>query len=310
MGSISDLASDGEVDLEESTPVIEQGEVPTDSDDFEVQQELAAKPITVDAAMSGGEFLELLLDKIEDITGQDFLKMMLYSDPGAGKTSLLGQVPHNLIIDAETGTDSILEIKKKGLLGEGTQRLPYKTFAGLEMTVEAFHKNPDQLKHFKTISIDSMSNLHKRGLQEVVYREWEKNPNRVNRYVAETEHHTENNEHIRQLVQSLIDLERNFIMTAHKRTIEPKGKPAKTFPDFSEKLANTLAGMVGIVGYMYIANIDDKDQRVIKFHPSPGTAAKCRFSNFPVNLVDPTWAKISELWDNREVGDAAEGVEL
>lgn len=307
MGDISSLA-DGEVETEESTPVIEQGEVPTDAEDFQV--ELAAKPLIVDPSVSGHDVLEELLSKIEPITGQKHLRMMLYSDPGAGKTTLLGQIPQNLIIDAEAGTDSILEIKKKGLLGKDTMRLPYNTFSGLELTVEEFHKAPQQLDKFQTISIDSMSNLHKRGLAEVVKREWEKNPNQINRYVAETEHHTENNEHIRQLVQSLIDLERNFIMTSHKRTIEPKGKPARTFPDFSEKLANTLAGMVGIVGFMYIANIDDKDQRVIKFHPSPGTAAKCRFSNFPVNLVDPTWPKIQELWENREEAPAAEGVEL
>lgn len=295
MGDISSLA---EETAEEPTEVVELPKVDEAASDFQVQEELAAKPLVVPAAASGDEVLNELLNKIEPITGQKHLRMMLYSDPGAGKTTLLGQIPHNLIIDAEAGTDSVLNIMDR--IGEGTKRLPYKSFPGLELVVETFHKAPDQLKEFETISIDSMSNLHKRGLAEVVKREWEKNPVAVNRYVADTEHHTENNEHIRQLVQSLIDLQRNFIMTAHARTIEPKGKKARTFPDFSEKLANTLSGMVGIVGYMYIATLEEgKEERVIKFHPSEEISAKCRFGNFPNNLIDPTWPKIQELWDHR-----------
>lgn len=294
MSSISDLVEEtDEVEQPTAVPVVEEV-APESAEDFKVQ-EVKEDSVTVTASTNNDTaFLDLLLNKIEDLSDHKTkLKMMIYSDPGAGKTTFLGQIPNNLIIDAESGTDSILN--HKDIMGEGTKRLAYKTFEGLERTVETFHKFPDQLSQFSTISIDSMSNLHKRGLAEVVEREWRKAPSLNNRYVAETEHHTENNEHIRRLVQSLVDLDMNFVMTSHARTIEPKGKPAKTFPDFSEKLANTLAGMVGIVAYMYKAEVDGKEQRVMKFHPSNGISAKCRFGSFPVNLIDPTWVQVRDL---------------
>lgn len=243
---------------------------------------------------TGSEFLDLLLDKIEPITkSKTKLKIMIYSDPGAGKTTFAGQIPNNLIIDAEEGTQSILNHPE--LMAEGVARLPYKTFEGLERTIEEFHKNQTALEKFTTISIDSLSNLHKRGLAEVTEREWKKNPTLTNRYVAETEHHTENNEHIRRLVQQMCDLPQNIVLTAHKRLIEPKNMPAKTFPDFSEKLANTISGMMDIVAYMYITEIDGVEKRVLKFHPSSGIAAKCRWAAFPDNMVDPTWMKVQEI---------------
>lgn len=274
MGSISELVDDETTETNNSEPTTT---APT-------------------SAPSGSEFLDLLLNKIEPINkSKTKLKIMIYSDPGAGKTTFAGQVPNNLIIDAEEGTQSILNHPE--LMAEGVARLPYKTFEGLEKTIEEFHKAPEQLSRFTTISIDSLSNLHKRGLAEVTEREWQKNPALNNRYVAETEHHTENNEHIRRLVQQMCDLPQNVILTAHKRLIEPKNMPAKTFPDFSEKLANTISGMMDIVAYMYMAEIDGEEKRVMKFHPSSGIAAKCRWASFPDNMVDPTWAKVQEILD-------------
>lgn len=262
-----------------------------------VQETVPEKNIVVPTASSGNEILDALLDRIEPITkGKTKLKMLIYSDPGAGKTTFAGQIPNSLIIDSEEGTQSILNHPE--LMAEGVARLPYKTFEGLELAVEEFHKAPAQLSRFSTISIDSLSNLHKRGLAEVTEREWKRNPTLNNRYVAETEHHTENNEHIRRLVQSLCDLDLNLVMTAHARTIEPKGLPSRTFPDFSEKLANTIAGMMDIVCYMYKAEVEGKEVRALKFHPGGNVSAKCRWANFPDNMVDPTWAKVRELLDS------------
>jgi phage nucleotide-binding protein len=297
MGSISELAEESgdnpvTTKVEELAPVVET------STDFKTPSaEERIKTITETKPTDKPSVLEQLLTRIEPITeSKTKLKLMIYSDPGAGKTTLTGQIPNNLIIDAEEGTQSILNHPE--LMAKGVARLPYKTFGGLELAVEEFHKGQDALKQFETISIDSLSNLHKRGLAEVVEREWKKAPTLKNRYVAETEQHTENNEHIRRLVQSLCDLPLNLVLTAHSRTIEPKDQAARTFPDFSEKLANTIAGMMDIVGYMFFAQVEGKQRRVLRFHPSPTVMAKCRWKAFPENMVDPTWEKIRAIIDN------------
>ena len=240
-------------------------------------------------------FLDLMLSKIEPIETQKVnFKMMIYSDPGVGKTDLLGQIPNHLIVDSEEGTESIMYSERRG---SNVQRMPFKTFKGLEMVVEEFHKSPEQLSKFKNISIDTVSNLHKRGLAEVLRREHDKAPSINSAFLAETEHHTENNERIRQLVQNMVTLERNVFLTVHRRTLEPKNQDARTFPDFSEKLANTLAGMMDVVAYMYIANIEGEQHRVMKFQPSAGIVAKSRGrgKDLPDNMIDPTWEKINEV---------------
>lgn len=274
-----------------NVPVTADASQPTPS---KSTSRVVAEPANTDSA-STNNFLDLLLDKIEPMDqARPNFKMLIYSDPGVGKTDLLGQIPNNLIVDSENGFETILYSDRRA---DNVQRLPFKTFQGLEMAVEEFHKNPEPLRKFKNISIDTVSNLHKRALADVIKREHGKAPSLINEYVAETEHHTENNEHIRQLVQSLCDLDRNVFLTCHARNLEPKGKPSKTFPDFSEKLANTLSGMMDVVAYMYIADIEGEEHRVLKFHPSSRIVAKARGrgKNLPDNMVDPTWEKINDI---------------
>jgi phage nucleotide-binding protein len=220
------------------------------------------------------------------------LKVLIYSEPGIGKSTLLGQAPNNLIIDAEDGLASLNNHPE--LLGENVRVIKYKTFDGFEMIIDKIAEQPEELSWIETLSIDTMSELHKKGLAEVTERDWRRSPLN-NRYVAETEQHTENNEHIRRLVSKLRDMPVNIIMTAHSRTIEPKNRPSKTFPDFSEKLANTLAGMMDIVAFMDIQEIDGVKKRVLRLHSDGTTTAKTRIGGYPELLVDPTWNQIWEV---------------
>lgn len=243
-------------------------------------------------ASVGDAFLEALLNKITPVQEtRKTLKVLIFSDPGAGKSSLMGQAPNNLIIDVEDGLASLNN--HPDLLGKNVKVLKYKSFEALEMVIHKLHEAPPELADIETLSIDSVSELHKRGLAETMERDWRKNPISNNRYLAETEHHTENNEHIRRLVSSLRDLDRNLIMTAHARTTEPKGQPVKTYPDFSEKLANTIAGIVDIVAYMYIKEVDGVKRRILRFHSNGSITAKTRIGGFPEEMLDPTW---NDIW--------------
>lgn len=273
--------------------------IPTETVETATKEEknLKVAEVPVKETPAKDEFLDLLLDRISPIGEAEKLpplKMMIYSEPGVGKTTLVGQVPNNLIIDTEKGRITLEENKKhdSNMVAPGVAVLPYKTFEGLELAIKKFHEEPDALKNIETITIDTLNNLHKRGLEAVLEREWNKNPVSVNRYVPETEHHTENNELVRRLVQSMVDLDRNVIFIAHSKTVEPKNKPSKTYPDFSERLANTISAMVDVVGYMYMAEIEGEVHRVIRFRPTEGITAKSRLKQLPDNMIDPSWEKI------------------
>lgn len=216
------------------------------------------------------------------------LKILVYSEPGARKTSFLGTCPNNLIVDVEKGLASLRTAPNVDM--SKLSVLPYRSFFQIEALVEKMNMGVPQLAQFETLSIDSVSELHKKGLEEVTKREFAKG-GRVSQYNAETEDHTENNEHIRRLVSSLRDLDRNIILTAHARTVQQKDKSIKIYPDFSERLANTIAGIVDVVAFVQLRENDDKTEAVWHFESDGFITAKQRIG-LPKTLIDPTWDTI------------------
>ncbi len=233
--------------------------------------------------------------KRSTVEAKEWLKILIYSLPDAGKTSFLGTIPNNFIIDSEDGLVSHRQLKKMGLLAPNVQMLPYRSFEGFENIVKKFAENPPELMDHDKFSIDTLSTLHKRGLEEVTVRKWNQNKIANNKYVAETDDHTENNEHIRRIVDSLTQMPKHVIVTAHARTVEPKVGPTKTFPDFSEKLANTLAGMVDVVGYLYVKEVGGDLKRILRLKSDGSITAKNRIG-LPFEIEDPTWDKIYEAF--------------
>lgn len=244
------------------------------------------------AAEQQDEILQALLGKIKPATStKEHLKIILYSNPGQGKSTFLGTAANSLILDVEDGLASLNN--HPDIVKETAKAYPYKSFDGTEILIKYLMDENPAFDWCEVFSVDSMSTLHKKGLEETTERDYRKNPLANNRYKAETEHHTENNEHIRRLVSSLNDLKRHVIITAHARTIEPKDQPPSTFPDFSEKLANALAGIVDMVVYMEIREIEGKPRRVFRFHPQNNAKgkimAKTRIGGFPEEAMDVTW---------------------
>lgn len=247
--------------------------------------------------------LDALLGRIAPPAQQKkYLKMLIFAEPGAGKTVLTGTAPKNLLLDTEDGLTSLNNHPE--IIAPDLQTVPYKSFVQAELLVKALNDGIPELDNFDTFSVDTMSELHKKGLAEVVEREWRRNPVSVNRYVAETEHHTENNEHIRRLVSSMRDLERHLIITTHARTVEPKNQPARIFPDFSEKLANTLNGMMDIVGYMYKKQVDGEIVRVLRVHTDGTIACKTRIGGMPSEIINPTWPMLYEYFEKHNANAA------
>lgn len=225
-------------------------------------------------------------------------KFFFYGPPGSGKTVLAAQAPKPLIVDVERGTLSINN-HKDSIDTDNVAVLEYKSFRQLELLIKKL--NEGAFPEIETVIIDSMSELHKRGLQEITEREWRNGNGRNkdgvkrNRYVPETEDHTENNEHIRRLTSSLRDLNRNLVVISHHRTKDGKdGGLAAIYPDFSEKLANTLMGIFDAIGYLSIERKNQQEVRTLRVRTDGKIACKTRLGALPDVIEDPTW---DVLWD-------------
>lgn len=248
------------------------------------------------AAAEVDSVLDAILGRIAPAgESKNNLKIMVYSEPGGRKSSFCGSAPNNLIVDTEDGLTALMN-PAAGLDLSTVDVLPFKSFYQVEQLVDRMNKGVEQLSKYETLSIDTMSELHKKGLAEITEREFQKAPASRNLYVAETEDHTENNEHIRRLVSSLRDLDRNLIVTCHARTVQNKDKSIKIYPDFSEKLANTLAGMMDVVAYVEKKEVEGQIQ-VIWWCDSNGNVTAKNRIGLPAQLVNPTWETIWEYFE-------------
>lgn len=268
---------------------------PAESTTTESPTTTVNEPVPTAAQPPVDEILNSILGHMHDIGTKENFKIMIYGDPGTTKSSFAATAPNNLIVDLDEGLVSAMSSPNG--VAENVKAFPWAGFQGLSALISKLAERPKELDWVETLTIDPFSETHKRGLDEVLAREHAKAPRTFNRYSPETEHHTENNNRMLAIIRQLKDLDRNLIITAHARTVEPKGKMAKTFPDFSESLANKIEGMMDIVGYMTRREIDGKMVPVLRVHTDGSVHAKTRVP-LPVEIANPTYPQLKAAWDS------------
>lgn len=251
---------------------------------------------------------EALLSKIGDIGGKSNLKLGIYGDPGTTKSSFAGTAPNNLIIDLEDGLIAAKTAQHYSgrPLADNVKAFPYNKFLGAEELVKRFADHHPALEQFDVLTIDTISDMHKRELQNILDREWMQRPDSVNRFDPDSlgkdkNPYVEVNQMLSFFLRTLRDLDRDLIVLAHGQTVEPKGKPSKTYFDFSEKLTNKLMAMLDIVGYMTRVEVPDGKGGVVEKPMlrviSEGTIyCKTRIP-LPATILDPTFGQIKDAWN-------------
>lgn len=251
------------------------------------------QPPTPSETTVSDPILEAILGRIASVDEYEGnLKILVHSDPGGRKTTFAGTAPNNLIVDVEKGHISLKA--RPDLVAPGVQLLPYKSFFQVESLIDRMGKNAPGLEKFEVLTIDSMSEMHKRGLQEITEREFAQG-GRKTVYSAETDDQAENNEHIRRLVSSLRDLDRHIILTSHTRTIQNKDKSVKILPDFSERLGNVLMGIMDVVAYVEKFEEDGEIKTKWWFDSDGYVMAKNRIG-LPRHMIDPDFNTIFQYW--------------
>jgi phage nucleotide-binding protein len=205
------------------------------------------------------------ITKIADLK-TDKVSALIYSAPGNGKTSMLGELKgKTLIIDVDRGT-SVLAGQTADIsvvrLDEELNDL-FKVIANLEKSCP-----------FDNVCIDSLSELEKSML--TVYGREGKNDG-----APELAHYNRTQFKIADLCRRFRALDCNVIFTAWETTsdhIHPSGeKYTQAKPMLSGKCADTICGLCDIVGRLEISTKDDSaGKRYIRLEASPVVVAKDR----------------------------------
>lgn len=227
------------------------------------------------------------------------LNIMVYGDPGVGKTVLAGsasiveKMSPVLIIDIEGGTLSLNRDYP------GVEVIRIGTWSDMQKVYDELYDG----KHgYKTVVLDSITEIQKFSMYGIMKELLKTDPSR-DPDVPGMREWGKNIEQVRRLIRAFRDLPINTIITAlAKSERDARTGVTKTTPSLSGKLANEVAGFLDIVVYMYTKVVQNEDgaevKRLLLTQPTDTQVAKDRTGMLPQIIEDPMMQSITDYIAN------------
>lgn len=238
---------------------------------------------TLTAEKLGGLQVQTVADKMA------FINLLVYGDPGVGKTVLAAsadKVPEMrpvIFIDIEGGTFSIRERYPE------VKVVRVESWDDMQSIYDALLMEDHG---YRTVVLDSLTEIQKFSMYNIMEFTVKKDPDR-DPDVPSMREWGKNIEQIRKLVRAFRDLPMHTIFTAlEKSDKDNKTGKVKTKPSLSGKLANEVAGFLDIVAYQYTKVHEDELRRYLLTGSHEQYVAKDRSDNLPLTIESPTMDKV------------------
>lgn len=242
------------------------------------------------------EIRELLGVKPPDEIVQWF-NFFVYGDAGVGKTHLMGTAAQDprmspvLVIDVEGGMATLHKAKNIDVK-------VVRSMKDLEVVGnELFKSVQDGSMYYKTVGVDSLTELADLDMRTVMKEAYARNPEKVHPDVPSPREWGIVRNHIRLIVRHFRDLPCHCVWTGHVGVVQAdveKAIPAKYFPGFAGKLAREVPGFMDFVGYYSQKTRGEEVLRTLQFQGTDRVIAKDRLSCFGGLVENPT---LPMLWD-------------
>lgn len=216
--------------------------------------------------------------------------MLIYGEPGSGKTYLCGTAQDNeatspiLFLDVEGGTLTLRDRKDVDVV---QVRSISQIVDVHKMLVE------ENNGYYKTVIIDSLTELQKLDMRDIMREVVQKRPD-LDPDVPSQREWGKSGEHMRRIVRAFRDIEANTIMTALMVMEKDENNTITFFPSLPGKLRAEVPGFLDVVGYLYTAIEDDVMVRKLQLAKTRRVVAKDRTSKLGDVIVNPT---IPDMWD-------------
>jgi phage nucleotide-binding protein len=225
----------------------------------------------------------------------EWLNLLIYSKPGAGKTFFIGTAMDSI----ETRPLLILDIEGGAVTLRKRPDVDVVQLRSRDEVVFWHDKllNQNDVLGYKTVAIDTGSELAKLDMREIMIVAHNENPQQHVDVPSPREWGIAG-EHMRRIVRAYRDLPMNFIMTAHLDERTDDLNIMRIYPMFSGKLRIELAGFMDIVGLLHTTVEDEEIVRHLQVQPGPRSIAKDRTAALGDTIDNPTipmlWQKIKE----------------
>lgn len=231
----------------------------------------------------------------------DYLNLLLYGDPGVGKTYLGGTAMDHpdtspvLYLDVDGGVTTLRDrqdldvlpvraIDDPNPLSPGINQIYEKLFASITRDKNGVPR----LEHYKCVVIDRLDELADVDMRYIMRAAYQRNPDKVDVDVPSPREYGINRSHIRKLVRAFRDLPCHVIFVAGMASRQEEGQPTKYFPGFSGKLQTEVPGFCDIVGYYYNDNSTGEVIRRLQFQGTRRVQAKDRTDSLGEFIDNPS----------------------
>ena len=218
----------------------------------------------------------------------------IYGDMGAGKTVLAAGFPNLLMLDTEGSRRSLLNHAEL----VNTQFLPIETYPKFRKAVdEIILNNSEQMKSREIISVDTVSTLQQKDLNEQMKAISQREMPSQNEYNI-------NNTRIRRSILELKERsDKNIVLVSHiKEVQDDMGTTILIRPGNSPSLSDSIASLCDGIFYLS-SKTDSKGEttRTLKCMPGPKIRAKNRFAaTLEKDIANPTAKDILKAIDEQQ----------
>lgn len=214
----------------------------------------------------------------------------MYGEPGVGKTYLCGTAQDSkatspmLLIDVEGGTTTLRHRNDIDVVS-------IRTMDQLVAVINKLYAKPG---YYKSVVVDSLTELQKLDMKTLMDEAFNKNPQR-NKDEPSQREWTISGNRIRRIVRALRDIECNTIMTALAHFERDTATNMNMiYPSLPGKLRYEIPGFLDCVGYMYSTVEDGEVKRRLQFLKTARVIAKDRTGQLGDLVENPT---VPMLWD-------------
>lgn len=239
------------------------------------------------------DILDALMARIGTAeTTNQYLRVLIYGQPGTRKTTFCAGAPRPLIYEVDAGgSKSLLNFAET----RNTAVLPFRSINQCEVLIQKLGEENALSNQYDTLVIDTFSELQIKDLDRIVKDAAAKDASR-NAFLPIGPDYNINTEHMRQIADNLRNLPKHVVITCHvKEEKDDTTGRVLSRPNLTPKLARTMAGMFDVVGYMNV----DGDAWSLQVHPTTSVSAKTRLGGLPPVITNPSFQMLLDALTTR-----------